>query len=189
MVLPDGNQRRIQRRIQSRPGGPGPIGNKLETRARFVRWRRQRTMKLSDSTTSAVGAGPTGCILQWPAPGYPGFGGARPAASVRRQGGITVIGNAGLARFLKLTARQKAVWITTSQRFEERDCRVGSSHGHGRRCIGAIEASHSGCQKNLAFSLHLNVAHGAGGIDEKTTISADSRWALEDEERGQRMMI
>ena len=113
--------------------------------------RRQRTMNLLDSKTSAVGAGPALCISQWPAPGYPNAGGARLATSVRRQGGTIVTGKAGFPEFLKLTAQQKAVRVTDSQQFEERDCRVGSPCGYGRRCIGAIQASRRVAKKTRAF--------------------------------------
>ena len=103
------------------------------------------------ATTSAVGAGPARRISHWPAPGYPNAGGARLATPVRRQGGIIVTGKAGFPEFLKLTARQKAVRVTDSQRFEERDCRVGSPYGYGRRCIGAIQASQRVATKTRAF--------------------------------------
>ncbi len=122
-------------------------------------------MKIRDFTTSAVGAGPMRCN-RWPAPGCPESDGAPLAVWLRRQGGIDVVGN-GVSEFLQRTApsvvhcrrfarrsgsrrQQKEVSTTDSQRFEERDCRVGSSHGHGRRCIGANQASQRGCQKNSA---------------------------------------
>ena len=135
-------------------------------------------MKIRDLTTSAVGAGPMRRNL-WPAPGCPDGGGAQLAVLVRRQGGIDVVGN-GVSEFLQRTApsvvhcrrfarrsgsrrQQKEVSTTDSQRFEERDCRVGSSHGHGRRCIGANQASQRGCQKNSAESsaTHQNALRAA----------------------------
>jgi len=117
--------------------------------------RIQRTMNLLDSTTSAVGAGPAFCISHWPAPGWRGIPcksrTIRVSLCAPRQGGMIVTGNAGFPEFLKSTARQKAVWVTDSQRFEERDCRVGSPYGYGRRCIGVLQASRRGATKTRVF--------------------------------------
>ena len=117
--------------------------------------RIQRTMNRIDSTISAVGAGPAFCISQWPAPGWRSIPcksrTIRVSLCAPRQGGMIVTGKKVFPEFLKSTARQKAVWVTDSQRFEERDCRVGSPYGYGRRCIGAIQASRRVATKTRAF--------------------------------------
>ena len=135
--------------------GPGAIVQTREHRARLIGRRIQRTMNRIDSTISAVGAGPARRISHWPAPGWRSIPcksrTIRVSLCAPRQGGIIVTGKKVFPEFLKLTAQQKAVRVTDSQRFEERDCRVGSPCGYGRRCIGAIQASRRVATKTRVF--------------------------------------